>query len=126
MPIHLGVVRSVRLHHPAACRRGRCSDAKGAGTMKMTVEIDCTPEEARRFMGLPDVEQANAAYVEAMAAAMKGVSSGEQLERYARQLAPMGQFGLKLFQDFMDGAMPAGVQSGMGAFQRGGADKKGE
>jgi len=94
--------------------------------MKMTVEIDCTPEEARRFMGLPDVEQANAAYVEAMAAAMKGVSSGEQLERYARQLAPMGQFGLKLFQDFMDGAMPAGVQSGMGAFQRGGADKKGE
>jgi hypothetical protein len=23
--------------------------------MKVHVEIDCTPEEARRFMGLPDV-----------------------------------------------------------------------
>jgi hypothetical protein len=23
--------------------------------MKMTVEVDCTPEEARRFLGLPDV-----------------------------------------------------------------------
>ncbi len=23
--------------------------------MKMTIEVDCTPEEARRFMGLPDV-----------------------------------------------------------------------
>lgn len=73
--------------------------------MKMTVEIDCTPEEARRFMGLPDVEQANAAYVETMSAAMKGVSNTDQLERYARQLAPMGQFGLKLFQDFMDSAV---------------------
>ena len=24
--------------------------------MKVTVEIDCTPEEARSFMGLPDVK----------------------------------------------------------------------
>ncbi len=23
--------------------------------MKVTIEVDCTPEEARRFMGLPDV-----------------------------------------------------------------------
>jgi hypothetical protein len=86
--------------------------------MKMTVEIDCTPEEARRFMGLPDVEQANAAYIDAMTSAMKGVSSSDQLERYARQLAPMGQFGLKLFQDFMDGA----VQQSRGA----GANRKPE
>ena len=26
--------------------------------MKINVEIDCSPEEARRFMGLPDVEKA--------------------------------------------------------------------
>ena len=24
--------------------------------MKMTVEVDCTPEEARAFLGLPDVK----------------------------------------------------------------------
>ena len=23
--------------------------------MKVTIDIDCTPEEARRFMGLPDL-----------------------------------------------------------------------
>ena len=25
--------------------------------MKWTIEIDCTPEEARRFMGMPDVSE---------------------------------------------------------------------
>ncbi len=27
--------------------------------MKFTVNVDCTPEEARRFFGLPDVDQMN-------------------------------------------------------------------
>ena len=27
--------------------------------MKMTVEVECTPEEARRFLGLPDVSLLN-------------------------------------------------------------------
>jgi hypothetical protein len=27
--------------------------------MKMTIEVDCTPEEARRFLGLPDVSGLN-------------------------------------------------------------------
>ena len=76
--------------------------------MKVHVEIDCSPEEARRFMGLPDVEKANAIYVDSIAAAMKGVSNTEQLEEYARQLAPMGQMGLKMFQNFIEGAQTAG------------------
>lgn len=29
--------------------------------MKVTVEIDCTPDEARQFMGLPDVKPLQAA-----------------------------------------------------------------
>ncbi len=72
--------------------------------MKVNVEIDCTPEEARRFLGLPDVAKANAAYVDAMASAMKGGTSLDQLQEYAKQLAPMGEMGLKLFQDFLAGA----------------------
>jgi len=31
--------------------------------MKMNIEIDCTPEEARTLLGLPDVTKANEAYV---------------------------------------------------------------
>jgi hypothetical protein len=72
--------------------------------MKINIEIDCSPEEARQFMGLPDVEKANKVYVDTIAQAMKGVSNVDQLQDYARQLAPMGQLGLKVFQNFMEGA----------------------
>lgn len=70
--------------------------------MKVHVEIECTPEEARQFMGLPDVDKANKAYMDAVTKAMSGVSNIDQLQDYAKNLAPMGQFGLKLFQNFMD------------------------
>ena len=73
--------------------------------MKIHVEIDCTPEEARSFMGLPDVSQANSIYVDNIAKAMKGVSNPDQLQEYAQALAPMGQVGLKLFQSFVEGGM---------------------
>lgn len=77
--------------------------------MKVHVEIDCTPEEARRFLGLPDVSKANEAYVDALAKAMNGVGSIEQLQEYAQKIAPMGQMGMKLFQQFMEsGAAMAG------------------
>lgn len=72
--------------------------------MKVHIEIDCTPEEARTFMGLPDVGKANDVYVDMMSKAMKGVSNPDQLQDYARQLAPMGQMGLKMFQSFVEGA----------------------
>lgn len=73
--------------------------------MKINVEIDCTPEEARRFLGLPDVSKANEVYVEAMAKAMQGVGSLEQLQDYAKQIAPMGQMGMQLVQQFLEGGL---------------------
>jgi len=80
--------------------------------MKVHVEIDCTPEEARAFMGLPDVSEANGVYVDMMAKAMKGVSDTDQLQEYAKNLAPMGQAGMKLFQSFMEAGMkPTGPSS---------------
>jgi hypothetical protein len=83
--------------------------------MKINIEIDCSPEEARTFMGLPDVSQANNIYVDQLSKAMKGVSNPDQLQEYAERLAPMGQMGLKLFQSF--------VESGMG--QGGGGARRG-
>ena len=70
--------------------------------MKVNVELDCTPDEARRVLGLPDVAKANEVYVEAVAKAMKGVGSLDQLQEVAKQLAPMGQMGLKMFQQFVE------------------------
>lgn len=86
--------------------------------MKITIEIDCTPEEARSFMGLPDVSAANNVYVENLTAAMRGVSDPGQLQQYASALAPMGQVGLKLFQNFVEGGMK------MAAGGAGGSSKK--
>ena len=79
--------------------------------MKVNIEIDCTPEEARRFMGLPDVEKANAVYVDAFAKAMQGAGSVDKMQEYAQQLAPMGQMGLKMFQNFMEGARKASSEA---------------
>jgi len=78
--------------------------------MKVNIEIDCTPDEARRFMGLPDVEKANAVYVDAFAKAMQGAGNVDQLQEYARQLAPMGQMGLKMFQNFVESARKASAE----------------
>jgi len=82
--------------------------------MKVHVEIECTPEEARSFMGLPDVGKANDMYVDTITKAMKGVSNPEQLQDFAKQLAPMGQVGLKLFQNFVEGSMSAASGGMMG------------
>lgn len=75
--------------------------------MKVNIEIDCTPEEARSFMGLPDVSKANSVYVDNITKAMKGVSNPAQMQEYAQALAPMGQVGLKMFQSFVEGGMRA-------------------
>ncbi|MBU3992146.1 MAG: hypothetical protein KKA12_06340 [Alphaproteobacteria bacterium] len=73
--------------------------------MKLNVEVDCTPVEARTFLGLPDVTKANEAYVDAVMKAMQGVGSVEQLQAMTRQFAPMGEFGMKLFSQFMDSSV---------------------
>jgi hypothetical protein len=81
--------------------------------MKVNVEVDCTPEEARRFLGLPDVSKANEAYVDATLKAMQGAGGFEQLQEYAKQLAPMGQMGMKLFEQFLtSGAAMTGMGKG--------------
>lgn len=39
--------------------------------MKLTIEVDCTPVEARQFFGLPDVTALNDAVVEEMTRRMQ-------------------------------------------------------
>ncbi len=79
--------------------------------MNINVSVDCSPEEARRFLGLPDVTKANEVYVEALTNAMQGVGSLDQLQEIAKSITPMGQFGLKMFQQMMESGV---AMSGMG------------
>lgn len=71
--------------------------------MKVNIEIDCTPVEARTFLGLPDVSPVNDLYVQNLSKALQGVTSLEQLKELSQQWAPMGQFGVKLFQNILEG-----------------------
>jgi hypothetical protein len=82
--------------------------------MKVNVEVDCSPEEARRFLGLPDVTRANDVYVDAITKAMQGVGNVDQLQDLAKQMAPMGQFGLKLFQQLMEGGAAMAMSGNAG------------
>lgn len=84
--------------------------------MKVNVEVECSPEEARRFLGLPDVTRANEVYVDALTKAMQGVGSFDQLQELTKSMTPMGQIGLKMFQQFLEsGAAMAMSGAAMGA-----------
>ncbi|HRO11453.1 DUF6489 family protein [Amaricoccus sp.] len=54
--------------------------------MKINIEIDCTPEEARSFLGLPDVkpmqEQLMADLQERMSANLKAMDPAEMLRTW--------------------------------------------
>jgi hypothetical protein len=67
--------------------------------MKISFDIDCTPEEARRFLGLPDVTPVNEAFV-------------EELIKRAGEMAQETDAG-KLMEQWMS----AGVQ-GVGDMQK--------
>jgi hypothetical protein len=54
--------------------------------VKITVDIDCTPEEARAFLGLPDVkpmqDRLMADLAERMAASLKAMEPAEMLRTW--------------------------------------------
>lgn len=73
--------------------------------MKVNIELDCTPEEMRTLVGLPDVTEVNKTYINGLVDAMQGVSNVEQLQKMAKNIAPMGEMGLKFFQNMMETAV---------------------
>ena len=84
--------------------------------MKINIELDCTPEEMRTLMGLPDVKDVNSAYVDGVKKAMSGATSVEQLQNLAKNIAPMGEAGMRFFQNLMDaGASKNSATSGASA-----------
>jgi hypothetical protein len=80
--------------------------------MKMNIEIDCSPDEARTLLGLPDVSKANEAYVENITKMMKGAGGIDQLQELGKQIAPMGQIGLQLFQQLIETGAKAAFSGG--------------
>jgi len=72
--------------------------------MKVTVEVDCTPVEARTFLGLPDVTGLNDALVTEMQARMKANMAALQPEELMKSWMAFGGQAQEQFRNLMSAA----------------------
>jgi len=72
--------------------------------MKMTIEIDCTPIEARAFLGLPDVSVLNDHLVAEMKARMDANMAMVQPEELMKNWMAFGGQATEQFQRLMTAA----------------------
>ena len=70
--------------------------------MKITVDVDCTPEEARRFMGLPDLTPIHDKYLASMVETMDKGMAPEMMEGFIRSWAPMGEAGMAMWRKLFE------------------------
>jgi len=74
--------------------------------MKLTIDIDCTPQEARQFMGLPDVEALNEMVVAEMTERAKAeMETLADPEKYMARALGMTGKGMEAMQAMMAAAM---------------------
>lgn len=65
--------------------------------MKFTVDVDCTPEEARRFLGLPDLAPVHAAYVEKLQKAVSDGITPDMVGEMMKNWGPMSEAGMAMW-----------------------------
>ena len=75
--------------------------------MKISVDVDCTPEEARRFLGLPDLSAVHEAYVEKMKAAVGEASGADAFADMMKAWGPMSEAGMTMWRQMLE-QMPKG------------------
>lgn len=66
--------------------------------MKVSIDIDCTPEEARRFLGLPDVTPVNDAIVAEFARKAKETAANMDADKIMSQWMTAGVQGFSEIQ----------------------------
>ncbi|MEN3748596.1 DUF6489 family protein [Sphingomonas sp. HF-S3] len=72
--------------------------------MKINVEVDCTPEEARRAIGLPDLTPVHDRYIQMVTDAMEKGVTPELLETMTRAWSPMGEAGMNMWRSLFETA----------------------
>jgi hypothetical protein len=71
--------------------------------MNITMNIECSPEEARRLMGLPDMGPIHDLYLDKFRDAINaGGVSPEVFEQMVRTWAPMGEVGMNAWRQLID------------------------
>lgn len=69
--------------------------------MKVNIEIDMTPEEARKMMGLPDVSALQARMLDEMENRMKAGLESSDPEAMMKAWMPMAAPAFEQFQKFL-------------------------
>ncbi len=74
--------------------------------MKLTLDIDCTPGEARQFLGLPDVEALNDMIVEEMTKrAQAEMDTLADPQKFMARMAGVSAVSMETMQTMMMAAM---------------------
>jgi len=72
--------------------------------MKITLDVDCTPQEARAFLGLPDVTAMNEAMMAEMQSRMKANMAALQPEELMKSWMAFGGQATEHFRKLMTAA----------------------
>ena len=78
--------------------------------MKMTIEVDCTPEEARRFLGLPDVTALNEQLVEEMQKRVSANMSVLSPDELVKNWMTFGAGAQEQFRKLMEAGLGAAAK----------------
>jgi hypothetical protein len=80
--------------------------------MKFNIEVDTTPEEVRRLVGLPDLSDVHEVYLERMkAVAEKGITP-DMMQQMIRNWVPMGDQSMDFIKSLMGGLASGGLGGG--------------
>lgn len=94
--------------------------------MKITVDIDCTPQEARAFLGLPNIEPMQDELVAQLQKQLSTYLAGTDPEAMLKRWLPesikgLGQFQEQFWSQFMKGTADMASNTGSA-----GQDKSGK
>lgn len=100
-------MRENNLYFPHRPARRRPAVRPGAGeawrrrkdaNMKITINVDCTPEEARSFLGLPDVRPLQASMMDEAEKRMRAGMDAMDPETLMKTWMPVGVQGFEQLQ----------------------------
>lgn len=76
--------------------------------MNIGMKIECTPEEARRLMGLPDLQPIHDLYIDKLRETMTEGLSPDTMEKLVRAWSPMSEMGMGAWRQMIDQMTPRG------------------
>ena len=80
--------------------------------MKISIEIDCSPEEARRFLGLPDVAALNETMMGEVQTRMADAMKAMDPEALMKAWLPTGVAGMEQMKAFWSQFTPRPGEKG--------------